>query len=650
MAIRSLAGMLFVVLGLGASSLWAGPQQDPQAVAQSMLHALDYVAVDYPRVVQGGKVGDAAEYAEQQEFVAQVQALVVQLPSNPARAPLEARIGDLVAAVASRAPGERVSALCAELAAGLISAYHVAVVPARAPEPEAAAALYQSQCATCHGLHGHGDGPLAAGLQPRPADFHDRERQSQRSLYGLFGTISLGVEGTAMPAFTQLSEDQRWALAFYVGSFYATAAERAAGKAAWEAGKGRELFGGLAQLTQATPAALGASHGDLAAEVLAYLRTEPSRLDRGRPSPLAFSRDTLRRSLAAYRDGDPQQAYRLAVTAYLEGFELAEAGLSTVDPDLKSLIERKMGAFRQSIKQGVSAADLARADAEIELLLKQADERLSSTTLSPLMGFASAFVILLREGLEAILVLAAIAAFLLKTGRRDAMRYMHAGWLAALGLGLLTWLAAKHLIVISGASRELTEGFTALFAAAMLIYVGFWLHNHTHAQRWKGFIQGRLKETVSKGTMWSLISISFIAVYREMLETVLFYETLWLQTRPGGHGALVGGLAAAAVSLVLIAWAIFRFSVKLPLRLFFQVNAALIFSLAVIFAGKGIAALQEAGKLAIYPIGIPTIDVLGIYPTLQSVGLQLAIVAVTVGWLGWRRMQDRASLAQSRPA
>ena len=101
---------------------------------------------------------------------------------------------------------------------------------------------------------------------------------------------------------------------------------------------------------------------------------------------------------------------------------------------------------------------------------------------------------------------------------------------------------------------------------------------------------------------------------------------------------------------MLIAWAIFRFSVKLPLRLFFQVNAALIFVLAVIFAGKGIAALQEAGKLAMYPIGIPTIDVLGIYPTLQSVGLQLAIVAVTLGWLGWRRMQDRASLPQSRPA
>jgi high-affinity iron transporter len=221
------------------------------------------------------------------------------------------------------------------------------------------------------------------------------------------------------------------------------------------------------------------------------------------------------------------------------------------------------------------------------------------------------------------------------------LRYVHFGWIAALALGLVTWILAAHVINLSGASRELTEGFTALFATAMLIYVGFWLHNRAHAQRWQSFIHGKVQRHLSAGTTWSLAGIAFVAVYREIVETVLFYETLWLQAAPAGQGAILLGLASAALLLAVLAWAIFRLSIRLPFRLFFRLNAALLLVLAVVFAGKGITALQEAGKLPANPIHIPRIAVLGVYPTLESIGLQLALVVLIVVWWACQYRQER---------
>src|SRR5262249_40526416 len=152
----------------------------------------------------------------------------------------------------------------------------------------------------------------------------------------------------------------------------------------------------------------------------------------------------------------------------------------------------------------------ARAD-EAQRVLHEARERLSGEALSGPATFAAALIILLREGLEAVLVLAAIFAFLGKAGRPDAKRYVHAGC-----IGALTWFVSSEIIAISGANREVTEGVTALIAAAMLLYVGFWLHDKAHANAWQKFISAHVGGALSKGTVWTLASISFLAVYREM--------------------------------------------------------------------------------------------------------------------------------------
>lgn len=607
---------------------------------QAILHILDYLSVDYPSTVENGAVTEPEEYEEQREFVQQLMVHMQQLPEQSEKSALLERAATLATAIAQRAPGTQVQTLCAELSAGLITAYHVPIAPARLPPLSIAAALFQQHCVACHGAEGLGNGPAAAALQPPPSNFHLRERQAQRSVYGLYSTITLGVEGTAMPAFTRLSEDERWALAFYVSNFLATEAERAEGKRLWQQGRQHEAFTNLGTLTQATPAMAAAQHGPAGAAVLAYLRSTPEQVMPTKLAALQFSREQLAASLQAYRAGEKTRAYDLAVAAYLEGFELAEASLSVLDGTLKQRIEADMGQYRQTLRRQAPVPVVAAQEAALQQLLHDATARLQTTHLSPTMGFVGALSILVREGLEAMLVIAAIVAFLIKLQRRDALRYVHIGWVGALATGGLTWLAAKHLIHLSGANRELTEGLTALVATIMLVYVGLWLHSHAHAQQWQRFLHGKVRQTLTGGTIWSLALISFIAVYREVVETVLFYETLWLQAGPASHTAIFCGLGTAVLVLLILGWTLFRLSVRLPLQLFFRINAALLLILAVIFAGKGISALQEAGQLPVNPVHLPTISLLGIYPTLEGLGLQIAVIGGTLLWIGYRRLQE----------
>ena len=318
-----------------------------------------------------------------------------------------------------------------------------------------------------------------------------------------------------------------------------------------------------------------------------------------------------------------QAAQDLAVAAYLDGFELVEANLDVVDKRLRVAVEAEMMRYRAMLKSREPASAIAAQGNRIQELLVEAQRLLDKSRLPAGAAFLSAFVILLREGLEAVLVLAAILALVHQAGRRDALPYVHAGWIAALALGGCTWFVASYIITISGATRELTEGVTALVAAAVLLYVGFWMHSKAYADRWRTFLQSQLHEALSARTVWALALVSFLAVYREAFETVLFYQALWTQAAPA-YAPVLGGLLAAAVALAVLGWLILRGSARLPLGRFFGATSVLLVLLAVIFVGQGIAALQEAGTLPVHPVSFPSIPALGVYPNLLGLLLQAA--------------------------
>jgi high-affinity iron transporter len=145
------------------------------------------------------------------------------------------------------------------------------------------------------------------------------------------------------------------------------------------------------------------------------------------------------------------------------------------------------------------------------------------------------------------------------------------------------------------------------------------------------------------GTLLGFALVSFFAVYREVFETVLFYQALWLESEGSAQSAVILGFAIGAAILVVVAWLIARFSVRLPLRMFFGVSSLLLAIMAVVFAGQGIAALQSAGKISSNPIAFPSIPLLGIYPNLQGLLLQIALVAVIVVGFLYTRTGRRAS-------
>ena len=604
---------------------------------------LDYIAVDYREAVRGGLIVNPGEFQEMTEFSASVRERIGALPEHTAKPKLIAGADALRATIAAKADTAEVEKEARALAAQLLAAYPVPLAPAAAPDLARGAALYRENCASCHGADGSARTQLAEGMDPPPIAFTDRARAAERSVFGLYQVIDQGLEGTAMGSFGHLPAEEKWALAFQAGRFAYPEALMAEGKRIWEADAAlRQRIPDLAALTALTPGALARDiGGHQAAAVTAYLRGNPSAVTAaaGGGSTLDVARERLRQSLAAYRAGDRQAAKEHALAAYLDGFEPVEAVLSARDGSLMVRVEDAMAALRSAIANGAPAEEVAGRTAEVESLLGEAERILSPEEASASAAFVGAFTILLREGLEALLIIVAMLTFLRKADRADMVRPVHYGWIGAMAAGLATWWAATHLISISGASRELTEGFGALFACVVLLFVGIWMHGKSQADEWQRYLKAKLGQALTRGSAWFLFLLAFVAVYREVFETILFFAAL---SAEGNVGALALGALAAAVLLAAIAVAMFRFSRKLPIGKFFAYSSALIAVLAVVLAGKGVGALQEAGMFGVTPLaGVPRIPILGITPTLEAVAAQLLTLLILLAGFAWNRRRSR---------
>ena len=622
---RFLAWLLLPVL---AFCSLAASANSPEGASQA-LHLIDYIGADYPPTVENGKVIDETEYREQLEFLAVLKGLIADLPQRPERDELVQGVNALQTAIEKREDGTAVAREARQLGAKLAVAYEVSQAPAITPDPTRGAPLYAQHCSVCHGETGAGDGPASVGMTPPPANLRDGQRLDRLSLYAIYNTLGLGVEGTDMPSFAdQLDERQRWDLATYIAGLSADPSAIKADKTY-----------NLADLARQTPNEVLAAEGPEATATFRAQRAQPPLVKRGPAQLLDYTSATLDKSLAAYRAGDREQAYDLSVAAYLEGFELVESSLDNVDANVRKNTEKALMAYRQSLQDGLPIEQVEQRLEAAKVLLKESAGLLGSDGLSWTLSYVSGLLILLREGLEAILVLAAILAFLRNTGQQSAVRSVNVGWGLALVAGLATWALAAYVIDVSGAQRELLEGCTALFASVMVLWLGVWMHDRRHAAAWQDYIKSSL---VSGGGRFGFAILAFFSVYRELFEVILFYETLWLQAGPAGHNAVLAGGATALVLLMGLAWIILRGSAKLPLALFFSINAALLCALSVVFAGHGVKALQEAGIFGTRPVAFFDFDWLGIHADAYSLTAQaVAIVAIIV-------LYSRSKLAERR--
>lgn len=260
---------------------------------------------------------------------------------------------------------------------------------------------------------------------------------------------------------------------------------------------------------------------------------------------------------------------------------------------------------------------------------------------------AQSFVILLREGFEAILIVGAIVAYLHKSNRGDRVPQVYGGVGLAIvaSLGLWFVLASVFDAARPGSTlNTMLEGTSMLLAAVVLFYVSFWLLSKAESRRWRDYIDGKVEDSLAQDRTWVLGLVGFLAVFREGVETTLFLQAL--STRTGGATLEIGlGLGVAALVLVFVYYAVHVLGVKVPLRAFFVGTSALLYVLALRFVGLGVFEFQEGGLIPVTPMaGVVAFlqsngalafllqDVLGFVPTAEVMAAQvLLVVALIVG-------------------
>lgn len=622
-----------------------------QDQAKRLVSVLDYLGSDYKNAVNDGKVINPDEYGEMQEFSKRTQELLNQLKQADGadKAGVEPIIKSLTAQIENKAEPTVIAELARSAKQRVISAYNIVPYPKQLPSLASGHTLYVENCAQCHGATGKGDGPGTSSMNPKtppPANFTDPERMAGLSPFKAFNTASFGVEGTAMASFAAFTEEQRWQVAFYVMSLRFSSEQAKRGAALIDEKKLPSDLISVANLATHSDEQLSEQikrYFDQEAsvnDVLAYLRR--GLIDQKPADPLVLTRNLVRESASLYAGGEKDKAYQKAVDAYIDGYELAEPALFAKDASFGRALEALFTEYRNAIKQGVAPEEIDKRRAEIEARLDRADEILARTDeYSAIYFFLNSALIIVREGLEATLVLAAILAMLKVMGATDAVRYIHLGWILALFAGGLTWLATQTVLTFSGQNRESMEGFISVFAAVALFYVGYWLHTKSEAKRWQAFIRGKVENVLSGKKLLGLIGISFFAVYREAFEVVLFYQALWLQNENGHHLILSGFIAGLAL-LVVLTFGILKLGLNVPLKYFFGATGTLLYIVAFIFAGNGIKELQAAGWVSTTPLKFPPqAPLLGIYPTLETVAAQTLMLCAFIATSIWMAQERK---------
>ena len=472
--------------------------------------------------------------------------------------------------------------------------------------------IYLSQCGGCHGPAGDGRGAWAAHLLKAAPDLTDLSVTGRKTDAEWFAVVSEGLGGSPMPGFARvLEEDERWKVVGF------TRMLALGGPASLAGGAGPQRSPGSAEPADRSGAG--------AAGVTAMQR-------------LQQSRQLLDAALRAYAAGDAR-AQSLVSEAYL-AFDPVEKLLATKDAELSRRMEGAFLGLRGLLRTpgNLDTATAARAAIHADMdsargLLGDAPNRYAL--------FVQSATIILREGFEVVLIIGALLGYALKSGSPRMQRPILLGTAAGIVCSLVTaYILLRLLHGGSAAAAEAIEGVTLLLAAVVLFWVSYWLISKSEAARWQRFIQGKVQAAVSSGSLLTLVGAAFLAVYREGVETVLFYRALF-GSAAGDHDAVIGGLALGSGLLVLVYLAFRRFGMRMPLRQFFLGTSILLYVMAFTFAGRGIAELQGAGWIAVTPVNwMPRIAVLGISPTVETLLAQsvlLALVVLAVGVVLRRR-------------
>ena len=571
--------------GIGASilSLIAATTLAAQENPAKRLSSIVGVAVEeYAKAVdEHGKLISKDEYDETYGFLTDARQVATRLKTYEAPT-TRAILDSLTQSVVLREPPSKVRDLHRLFAASLGTAGAMDL-PKRPLDSAEGHRLYSTNCSSCHGPTGAGDGPAAHTLSTAPPGIGVRHLTPELTPTLAYNVISVGVRGTAMPSMAAtLNPQQRWNIINYLYSL-----------------RGEPMI--LPAGRDAT-----AMVGDTASPVILAL------LD----SALDFA-----------RKGKTAEAGDRAFDAYI-AFEPLETPARAKKPGLVATMERHFADFKGAVKQH----DLVRAkssrDAIADGLPSVID--LTQTPSGNWEAFFQSFLIIVREGFEAILVIGAVVALLLKTGHRERLHSIWVGIVLGVVASLVTAIVLKTLLAAMPASREIVEAVTMLAAVVVLFSVSYWLISKVEAAKWQKFIREKVNSALEHGGGKALALVAFLAVYREGAETALFYQALFNEGPNVGLPLTLGIIAGFAV-LAVIFTLFYRYGVRIPMRPFFTVTSLLLYYMAFVFMGKGVRELQEGNIMRITVIpGGPHVEAMGIYPSVETLTAQAILIALLV--------------------
>lgn len=361
--------------------------------------------------------------------------------------------------------------------------------------------------------------------------------------------------------------------------------------------------------------------------------------------------DKIQVAITLYKNGDVKKAMGDIQDIYFDEFEGSgmENKVGAIDVNLKTAIEATFGNLVALMKSGVDEKTLQESASKMSSQLAAALEKTSGSS-SPWTLFIWALTIILREGFEALIIVAAVVAYLVKTGNAKAMGkvvYSSVGVAVILSF-VMAWIMNVIFGEAAGQKRELMEGITMLVAVGLLFYVGFWLLSNAGAKKWNDYIKSHVSESISSGSSTALWWTVFLAVFREGAETVLFYQALIFDAKDSaGYSMIAAGFVVGLIVLLIVYFLFKIFAVKIPIKPFFIFTSAIIFYMSIVFVGKGVGELVE-GK-----IFIPTIikglsfpdwmrDWLGLQPYYESLVPQIIMVlALVIGIVIMKSKQNK---------
>ncbi len=596
--------------------------------AEIVIHLLDYIARDYPEGVKNGKVINEQEYSEMLEFSEQAYNLTERGSFIPKNEQLLNALQQLKEFIQEKKPAQKISDLARQIRNNLIEITNTQIAPQLWPDAKQGKELFAANCASCHGANGTGNGKMGKNLDPAPTNFHDVELMRQVSPYQAYNTIKLGVNGTSMRPFSELNEQQLWNLAFYIKAlrFQGNETDTTALREQFDTVFPDITLKDVATLSDEELLAILANKTNNSSVKLKALRLLAPAGNQSNNS-LAIAKKNLNAALKNYTEGNKSLARTNALSAYLEGIEPVEAQLTANDPTFSIKIEQQMLNVRQAIEQDKGVPALTEETHKALAMVDQADQLMKDQKLNYWLTFILAASIMLREGLEAFLVLAVILALIRTTGVKKALPWLHGGWITAIILGVAGWFLSDYIIQFGGKNREILEGLISLFAVLVLLFVGFWLHNHSHAKKWKEFIQNKIGGYLQKDKMFGLAAFSFMVVFREAFEVILFLQAVSLEAKPEDKSAIGLGVLAAVICIGVMVYLFLKYAKKIPVRQLFRYSSWIILLLAIILMGKGFHSLQESGWISV--TGFPSlfrIDWLGFYPTMETILAQVVLV------------------------